>query len=167
MCTGSQGKVGTPQGSGSDLPAHLGASPGKAGTAVAHWGAGHRRRRSKGVIPGVNVPRGGRFGKIWPQPSGLRGPRPNNRQGGNTAPLISKHATQSPPDTQPPLITPKTKPRLQEGQDSAPPTSGQVPVPPIRRPGTSPLSTSPRREKRPEAREAKALYPQKRDHSKS
>ena len=42
------------------------------------------------------------------------------------------------PGTQPPVITPRDKAHLPEGQDSASSTSGQVPLPPTRKPATSP-----------------------------
>ena len=46
----------------------------------------------KGLMS-VNSSGVGHFGKISPYPSELRGPRPKNKPGGNTAPPISKQAT--------------------------------------------------------------------------
>ena len=45
------------------------------------------------IIIGVTSPGSFHFGKTSLHPSGLRSPRPNNKQGGNAAKLISKEAT--------------------------------------------------------------------------
>ena len=80
--------------------------------------------------------------KNWPHPLGLRSPRPNNKLGRNTAPPISIQAALIPPRHRGGLYShPETKPHPPEGQDSAPPTSEQAPVPPappIRKPAASP-----------------------------
>ena len=45
-----------------------------------------------GIIISMCSSRGGHFGKIWPNLSGLRSPGPNNNPSGITAPPISKQA---------------------------------------------------------------------------
>ena len=50
------------------------------------------KARVLGIIISMCSSRCGHFGKIWPYPSGLRSPRPNDKPGGNTAPPISKKA---------------------------------------------------------------------------
>ena len=45
-----------------------------------------------GIFSSMSFSRGGHFGKIWPHPSALRSPRPNNNPGGITAPPLSKQA---------------------------------------------------------------------------
>ena len=99
-------------------------------------GAGHWKLRSQEIIIGVSSCAGCHFGRIWPHPLGLRSPRPNNKQSGNTAPPIScLKSFQAHSDLE---SYPETTPHLLEGQDSAPPTSGQAPVPPISKPTMSP-----------------------------
>ena len=65
---------------------------GKQGAAVAHCGGSMSEAEASEIIIGVNSPGGGHFGKIWPHSSGLRSPRPNNKQVGNTAPPLSRQA---------------------------------------------------------------------------
>ena len=59
---------------------------------VAHCVGRTSEAKVSGIIISVNSSGGGHIGKIWPHPSGLRIPRPNNKTGGITAPLISKQA---------------------------------------------------------------------------
>ena len=82
-CTGSQGKGKSPWESRSNLNAALGGHPGKTGVNVA------LESKLSGIFSSVPFPGGGHFGKIWPQPSVLRYPRPNNNPDGITAPPIS------------------------------------------------------------------------------
>ena len=77
---------------GQSYPLVLECLLGNKGVAVAHCGGWTLESEVQGIIIGVNSPGGGHFGKIWPQPSELRSPRPNNRQGGNTDPPISKRS---------------------------------------------------------------------------
>ena len=65
---------------------------GKEGATVTHCRERAVETNFLGIIISVNTPRGCHFGKILPHPSGLTGPRPNNKPGGNTAPPISKEA---------------------------------------------------------------------------
>ena len=95
-----------------------------------------------GIFISVCSSRDGHFGKIWPHPAVLRSPRPNNNPGGITAPPSVNRLPKEPAGTQPPLISPRDKAHPAEGQESAPPTSGQAPVPHIRKPTASPISTS-------------------------
>ena len=65
---------------------------GKQWVTVAHCRGRTLEAKVSGIIISMNSPGCGHFGKIWPHPSGLRSPRPNNKLGGNTAPTISKQA---------------------------------------------------------------------------
>ena len=94
MCTASQGKAETSKEYRSHLTVVLGRSPGKTGVAVAHYGGRTLETKVSGKINSVCSCRGGHFGKIWPHPSGLKSPRPNNNPGGNTAPSLSNQAVQ-------------------------------------------------------------------------
>ena len=75
-------------------------------------GTGHCKQRSKGKIINMSSPKGHHFGKIWPHSSGLRSPRINSRQGGETS---ANRLPEDLPGTQLPLITPS---------DTASPSSG-------------------------------------------
>ena len=111
MCIRSRTKQGLHKNLGQTYVQVLEGLLGKKGAAMAQSGD----RTLEVGVPGTNhqcSPGGCPFGKIWPQPSGLRSPRSNNRL-----------------ETQ--LCPP-------EGQEPAPPTSGQAPAPPIRTPATSP-----------------------------
>ena len=74
---------------------------GKQRVTVAHCWRRTLEAKVLGIIISGNSSRGGHFGKIWPHPSMLRSPRPNNKLGGNRQ--------KTPPDTQSPLITPRDK----------------------------------------------------------
>ena len=56
---------------------------------VAHCGGKTLEAKVSGIIISVNSSRGGHFGKIWPHPSALRSPRPNNKGGSTQLPLIT------------------------------------------------------------------------------
>ena len=64
-----------------------------------------------GIIISMCSSRGGHFGKMWPEPSGLRSPKANKNPGGNTALPITKHAAERPasPGTQSSLVSPRDK----------------------------------------------------------
>ena len=64
---------------------------GKQGVTVAHCGGTLEAKVSR-IIISICSSKGGNFGNIWPHPSALRSPRPNNKLGGNTSPPISKQA---------------------------------------------------------------------------
>ena len=81
-CTGFQGKAKSPSDSGPDLTAVLGGSPSKRGGECGLlWGKGIKSK-ALGNIQQCAFSGGGHFGKIWPQLSELRSPRPNNNPGG-------------------------------------------------------------------------------------
>ena len=67
------------------------------GVTVAHCGGRTLEAKLSGIFISVCSSRGGHFGKIWPHPSALRSPRPNNNPGGITAPPISKQVAQRSP----------------------------------------------------------------------
>ena len=91
-------------------------SPGKTGCDCSLLWGRTLKANVLGIIISVNSSRGGYFGKIWPHPSGLRSPRPNNKLGGNTAsPHQQRGCLKTPPATELPLITPR---------DKIPPTRG-------------------------------------------
>ena len=48
--------------------------------------------KPSGIFSSLPFSGGGHFGKIWPHPSALKSPRPNNNPGGITALPISKQA---------------------------------------------------------------------------
>ena len=104
----------------SDLLAGLVGSPGKSrhGCALL-W----RQRNQEWV--GMSYPEGCHSGKIWSHPAGLISPRPNKKQGGNTAPPISKQAAQSP--LRHTTVTNHTQRQspIHQKEKTAPLTSGQ------------------------------------------
>ena len=59
---------------------------------MARCGGRTLEAKVSGIIINVGASRGEHCGKIWPQPSVLKSPRPNNNPGGITAPPISKWA---------------------------------------------------------------------------
>lgn len=71
---------------------------GKQGVTVAHCGVRILEANVSGIIISVNSSRGGHFDekkkKNWPQSSGLRSTRTNNKTGGNTTPAFSKQAAE-------------------------------------------------------------------------
>ena len=87
---------------------------------MAHCGGRTLEAKVSGIFISVCSSRGGHFGKIWPHPSALRCPRPNNNPGGITAPPISKQASYR----HSPLTSPGTRPPLFSPRDKAPPTRG-------------------------------------------
>ena len=132
MCTDSRAKQGHHKNLGQTYLWVLEGVLGKQGVAVALCGGRTLETEVLGIFIIMRSPGGCHFGKIWHQPSGLRSPRPDNKQGGNIAPPITKRL--------PKVILQshsQAKPHLPEGQ-VAPPTSGRTPVPPIRKPVTSP-----------------------------
>ena len=91
MCTRSQGEAGTPSRSGSDLPAGLGGSPGKEVGGCGSLGQGwDTAGRGPGNIHWRELPWRLSFWKNLASPIRVEKPRPNNEQGGNTSPPISK-----------------------------------------------------------------------------
>ena len=81
--------------------------------AVAHYGGKTLEAEVPGIITGVNFPGDGHVGKIWPHPSGLRSPKPNNKQVGTQPHLSAKRLPKVLLGTQLPLIIPS---------DEVPPT---------------------------------------------
>ena len=63
---------------------------GKKAVIVANCGGRTLETKFSVIIISVKTSRGGHYGKTWPQPSGLRSPRPNKKPGVNKAPPISK-----------------------------------------------------------------------------
>ena len=63
---------------------------GKQGVNVACCGGRTLEAKLSGIFSSVPFSGGGHFGKIWPHPSALRSPRPNNNPGRITAPPINK-----------------------------------------------------------------------------
>ena len=59
---------------------------GKQRVTVAGCGGRTLEAKVSGVFIGMYSFRGGHFGEIWPHPSALRSPKPNNNPGGITAP---------------------------------------------------------------------------------
>ena len=105
-------------------------------------GTGHWRQRSQGIISmsyleTITLENCDHTQKCL-QARGLRSPIPNRQQGGNPAPTINRLPKEF-PDMQPPLITPHQWPLPPEGQDPAPPTIGQAPVTPIKKPAKVPV----------------------------
>ena len=96
---------------------------GKQGVTVAHCGGRAVEAKLLGIFISMCFSGDGHFGKIWPHPSALRNPRPNNNPDGITASPISKQ------DSQAPLISPR---------DKAPPTRGIGISPTYKWAGTSP-----------------------------
>ena len=67
MCTGSQGKVGIQEESGSDLPADLGGFPGEAGSSCGSvWGVRTLGAEVSGLIISDNSLEAAILKKIWP-----------------------------------------------------------------------------------------------------
>ena len=87
---GSRAKQRLPRNQGRTCLQFLEDLLGKLNVTVAHCGGRTLEAKVLGIIISMCPFRGGHFGKIWPHPSGLRSPRPNNKPGGNTAPSISK-----------------------------------------------------------------------------
>ena len=90
--------------------------------------------RVLGIFFSMCSSRDGHFGKIWPHPSALRNPRPNTNWVGTQQHPTANRLPKDPPGTQLPLISPRDKAPsttgIGIGKESAPPTSGQAPVPP-------------------------------------
>ena len=102
MCTGTEGKAVSPQKPGPDLRADLRGTPGEVGVGCGPiQGQGHWWWRPLGNTPQCELSWRSPF---WHQdlgpPNSLQTPvlvclRPNNQQGGNTAPPISRQAALS------------------------------------------------------------------------
>ena len=68
-----------------------GGHPEKTGVNVAFCEGRTLKAKLSVILSSMPFSGGGHFGKIWPHPSALRSPRPNN-PGGITAPPLSKQA---------------------------------------------------------------------------
>ena len=89
-CTESQGKAKSPRESGSNFTAVLGGHPGKTEVNVACGEGRTLKAKLSEIFRSFPFSGSGHFGKIWPHPSAVRSPRPNNNPGEITAPPISK-----------------------------------------------------------------------------
>ena len=65
---------------------------GKQGVSVARCGGRTLEAKVSGIFISMCSSRGGHVGKVWPHPSALRSPRPNDNPGGIIAKPISKQA---------------------------------------------------------------------------
>ena len=124
--TGSQGKAETPQESGLDLTTVLGGSPGEKGVTVACCGGRTLEAKILRIFISVCSSRDSHFGKIWPHPSALRSPRPNNNSGGITdSPTHQQTGCLKNPPQPASNLTQRQSPTHQREKESAPPTSGR------------------------------------------
>ena len=69
------------------------------------------------MIISVNSSRSGYFGKIWPHPSGLRSPRPNNNPGGNSPTHQQTGCLKTPRHTAASNLTQKQSPTYQRDKN--------------------------------------------------
>ena len=167
LCTpGPKGKSSDYQEPGPDLTAGLAGFPGEAGGSCGSlWRQGHWWQRSQGIFISVSSPGSRHFGtKTWPHPTACRlqcwdaSCQTTNRA--ETQPHLSADRQLkvflSP---QSPLNTPLTGPCPPEGQDPAPPTSGQAMDPPTRKPAQVSRPASATRGQTSEARGTTILQP--------
>ena len=93
-CTGSQGRVRSPQETRSNLTAILGGHPGKTEVNVACFEGRTLKAKLSVIFSSCLSLEVTILGKSGPtHQSVLRSPRANNNPGGITAPLLSKQAT--------------------------------------------------------------------------
>ena len=136
---------------------------GRCGLAAAHGRTGHWWQRPQEILISRCAPGSHCFGiKTWPYPPACRR-RCWKASGQTTSRRGTQPSSDRPPKailgSKPPLNTPLHTALFTEGQGPAPPTSGQAPVTPDRKPAQDLGPASPSRGQTPKAGGAVILQP--------